>query len=37
MEPELGEMYMNDRSRFEEIARAWTCKYAMHNVAEPPS
>ncbi|KAF7413393.1 hypothetical protein HZH68_001882 [Vespula germanica] len=24
MEPELGEMYMNDRERFEEVARAWT-------------
>ncbi|OXU25103.1 hypothetical protein TSAR_006675 [Trichomalopsis sarcophagae] len=35
MEPELGEMYMNDRARFEEVARAWTWKYAMHNVLEP--
>ena len=35
MEPELGEMYMNDRARFEQVARAWTWKYAMHNVAEP--
>lgn len=29
MEPELGEMYVNDRARFEKVARAWTCKYAM--------
>lgn len=35
MEPELGDMYMNDRARFEEIARAWTWKYAMSNSAEP--
>ncbi|KAJ8673499.1 hypothetical protein QAD02_004761 [Eretmocerus hayati] len=37
MEPELGEMYLNERTRFEEIARAWTWKYAMHNVAAEPS
>ncbi|XP_043278641.1 uncharacterized protein morgue [Venturia canescens] len=35
MEPELGEMYMNDRERFEEVARAWTWKYAMHDVVTP--
>ncbi|XP_058796697.1 uncharacterized protein LOC131667355 isoform X2 [Phymastichus coffea] len=34
MESELGDMYMNDRTRFEEIARAWTLKYAMHNLIE---
>ncbi|XP_060813092.1 uncharacterized protein LOC132905624 [Bombus pascuorum] len=35
MEPELGEMYMNDRERFDEIARAWTWRYAMHDVVTP--
>ncbi|XP_014238394.1 uncharacterized protein LOC106660075 [Trichogramma pretiosum] len=34
MEPELGEMYMNDRTRFEQIARAWTRRYATHSSAE---
>ncbi|KAK0096133.1 hypothetical protein PV326_006352 [Microctonus aethiopoides] len=32
MEPEIGQMYTNDRERFEEVARAWTWKYAMHDV-----
>ncbi|XP_034935370.1 uncharacterized protein morgue [Chelonus insularis] len=32
MEPELGRMYTNNRERFEEVARAWTWKYAMHDV-----
>ncbi|XP_066598999.1 uncharacterized protein morgue [Prorops nasuta] len=35
MEPELGEMYMTNREKFEEIARAWTWKYAMHDVVTP--
>ncbi|XP_014205825.1 uncharacterized protein LOC106637534 [Copidosoma floridanum] len=35
MEPELGDMYMNDRARFEKVAREWTWKYAMHSDAEP--
>lgn len=35
MEPELGEMYLNDRVKFERVARGWTRKYAMHNVDEP--
>ncbi|XP_012273433.1 uncharacterized protein LOC105695936 [Orussus abietinus] len=35
MEPQVGEMYMNDRERFEEVARAWTWKYAMHDVVTP--
>ncbi|XP_014614277.1 PREDICTED: uncharacterized protein LOC106792387 [Polistes canadensis] len=35
MEPELGEMYMNDREKFEEVARAWTWRYAMHDVITP--
>ncbi|XP_076247861.1 modifier of rpr and grim, ubiquitously expressed [Calliopsis andreniformis] len=35
MEPELGEMYLNDREKFDEIARAWTWKYAMHDVVTP--
>ncbi|XP_074111492.1 modifier of rpr and grim, ubiquitously expressed [Cotesia typhae] len=35
MEPELGDMYTNDRERFEEVARAWTWKYAMHDVVTP--
>ncbi|XP_033228129.1 uncharacterized protein LOC117179973 isoform X2 [Belonocnema kinseyi] len=32
MEPELGDMYINDREKFEDIARLWTWKYAMHDV-----
>lgn len=32
MEPNVGNLYMNDRSAFEDIARAWTWKYAMHDV-----
>ena len=35
MEPELGEMYTNDRERFEEVARDWTWKYAMHDIVTP--
>lgn len=35
MEPELGEMYMNDKERFEEVARLWTWKYAIHDVITP--
>ncbi|XP_076760608.1 modifier of rpr and grim, ubiquitously expressed [Xylocopa sonorina] len=35
MEPELGEMYINDREKFDEIARAWTWRYAMHDVVTP--
>ncbi|KAG5327409.1 UBC5A enzyme, partial [Acromyrmex heyeri] len=35
MEPELGEMYMSDREKFEEVARAWTWRYAMHDVVTP--
>lgn len=35
MEPELGDMYMNDREKFEEVARAWTWKYAMNDVIVP--
>ncbi|CAK1550685.1 unnamed protein product [Leptosia nina] len=32
MEPELGEMYVKDRSKFEALARQWTWKYAMLDV-----
>ncbi|XP_011869024.1 PREDICTED: uncharacterized protein LOC105562635 [Vollenhovia emeryi] len=35
MEPELGDMYINDREKFEEVARAWTWRYAMHDVVTP--
>lgn len=35
MEPELGDMYVNDREKFEEVARAWTWRYAMHDVVTP--
>ncbi|KYM98790.1 PREDICTED: uncharacterized protein LOC108777268 [Cyphomyrmex costatus] len=35
MEPELGEMYMSNREKFEEVARAWTWRYAMHDVVTP--
>ncbi|XP_015515029.2 uncharacterized protein LOC124302202 [Neodiprion virginianus] len=35
MEPELGEMYLKDRERFEDVARAWTWRYAMHDVLTP--
>ncbi|KAG7189105.1 hypothetical protein KM043_008680 [Ampulex compressa] len=35
MEPDLGEMYLSDREKFEEVARAWTWKYAMHDVVTP--
>ncbi|CAG9123765.1 unnamed protein product [Plutella xylostella] len=32
MEPEIGEMYANQRAKFEAIARRWTWRYAMHDV-----
>ncbi|CAB3257075.1 unnamed protein product [Arctia plantaginis] len=32
MEPELGEMYVRDRQRFETLARNWTWRYAMHDI-----
>ncbi|XP_073953545.1 modifier of rpr and grim, ubiquitously expressed isoform X2 [Choristoneura fumiferana] len=32
MEPELGEMYVRDRARFESLARRWTWRYAMQDV-----
>ncbi|CAG5048859.1 unnamed protein product [Parnassius apollo] len=32
MEPELGEMYVRDRARFESLARRWTWRYAMHDI-----
>ena len=35
MEPELGEMYVKDKDKFEEIARLWTWKYAMQDVIMP--
>jgi hypothetical protein len=28
-------MYVNDRQRFESIARSWTSKYAMNDVPKP--
>ncbi|XP_023954417.1 uncharacterized protein LOC112058006 [Bicyclus anynana] len=32
MEPELGDMYVRDRARFESLARRWTWLYAMHDI-----
>lgn len=32
MEPELGDMYVRDRQRFEALARSWTWRYAMHDI-----
>ncbi|XP_068620303.1 uncharacterized protein morgue [Battus philenor] len=32
MEPEVGEMYVRDRARFESLARQWTWRYAMHDI-----
>ncbi|XP_028025317.1 uncharacterized protein LOC114239356 [Bombyx mandarina] len=32
MEPELGDMYVRDRARFESLARRWTWRYAMHDI-----
>ncbi|XP_018330336.1 uncharacterized protein LOC108740507 isoform X2 [Agrilus planipennis] len=32
MEPEIAEMYEKDRDGFEEQARMWTWKYAMHDL-----
>lgn len=35
MEPELGYMYEHDRTRFENLARSWTWKYAMFELITP--
>jgi ubiquitin-protein ligase len=35
MEKDVAEMYVNDRQRFESIARSWTSKYAMNDVPKP--
>lgn len=35
MEPDLGYMYENNRSRFELLARSWTWKYAMFELIPP--
>lgn len=35
MEPELGEMYTHERERFNDVARSWTWRYAMHDVVTP--
>ncbi|XP_006817153.1 uncharacterized protein LOC102800878 [Saccoglossus kowalevskii] len=35
MEPEIGNLYMNDRLEFNQIARIWTWKFAMHDVLIP--
>ncbi|KAG6456527.1 hypothetical protein O3G_MSEX009782 [Manduca sexta] len=32
MEPEVGEMYVRDRAKFESLARRWTWRYAMHDL-----
>ncbi len=31
MEPAIGELYNNNRDKFEELARLWTWKYACHD------
>lgn len=36
MESEVADLYMNDRRRFNAIARKWTNKYAMNDVRRPP-
>lgn len=35
MEPSIGKLYMDDRTVFEDIARAWTWRYAMHDALPP--
>ncbi|XP_049787443.1 uncharacterized protein LOC126190881 [Schistocerca cancellata] len=35
MEPSVGELYMNNREAFENVARAWTWRYAMHDAIIP--
>ncbi|KAL7741252.1 hypothetical protein ACLKA6_015138 [Drosophila palustris] len=35
MEPELGYIYEQERSRFEQLVRAWTWKYAMLELMTP--
>ncbi|XP_023715843.1 uncharacterized protein LOC111868948 [Cryptotermes secundus] len=35
MEPAVGALYMKDRSTFEDIARSWTWRYAMHDAISP--
>jgi ubiquitin-conjugating enzyme E2 D/E len=35
MEPAVGALYMKDRSAFEDIARSWTWRYAMHDAISP--
>lgn len=32
MEPEIGALYLSDRNTYENIARAWTWRYAMHDI-----
>lgn len=32
MEPEIGALYLSDKATYESIARAWTWKYAMHDI-----
>ncbi|KAL4712592.1 hypothetical protein ACJJTC_007187 [Scirpophaga incertulas] len=34
MEPEVGELYVRDRPRFEAMARRWTWRYAMHDILQ---
>ncbi|XP_071438772.1 uncharacterized protein morgue isoform X2 [Hetaerina americana] len=35
MEPRVGDLYNQDRKTFEDVARAWTWRYAMHDVLLP--
>lgn len=35
MEPEIGSLYKQDKQMFENVARAWTWRYAMHDALMP--
>ncbi|CAH0391214.1 unnamed protein product [Bemisia tabaci] len=35
MESDIGKLYLNNREVFEDIARTWTWKYAMHDILPP--
>ena len=35
MEPRAGSLYTDDRSKFDQIAKEWTWRYAMIDTMEP--
>nr|ACO12872.1 Ubiquitin-conjugating enzyme E2-17 kDa [Lepeophtheirus salmonis] len=35
MEPRIGSLYRTDRKKFDEVARLWTWKYAIHDAIPP--